>query len=112
MIHEAIAAHPDAVIHGWEVGDDVAPVIVGDDHLGKFGQEFDALGDHPHASFWPVWPRDDTANIIVINSCATVACALAGNGLPTITLARTVTAIAAKLVRNNSLVLVIVSFPE
>jgi hypothetical protein len=43
---------------------------------------------------------------------ATVACALAGNGLLTIALARTVTAIAAKLVRNNSLVLVIVSFPE
>ena len=60
-IHEAIAAHPDAVIHGWEVGDDVAPLIVGDDHLGKFGREFDALGDHPHASFWPVWARDVAA---------------------------------------------------
>ena len=66
-VHKAIAARPDAVIHGWEVGDDVAALIVGHDHLGKFGREFEALGDHPHAGFWPVRARDDTADIIAVN---------------------------------------------
>jgi hypothetical protein len=43
---------------------------------------------------------------------AAVVCALAGSGLPTIALDRTATAIAVKLVRNNSFVLAIVSFPK
>jgi len=74
-------------------------------------RRLDALGDHPHAAgpFGPVTiPPISSLSI----AGTAVACALAGNGLPTIALARTATAIAAKLVRNNSLVVVIVSFPE
>jgi hypothetical protein len=47
-----------------------------------------------------------------ISSLSIAGAALAGSGLPTIALDKRATAIAAKLLRNNLLVLVIVSFPE
>jgi len=63
-VYETIAAHKDAVIHRRQVGNDVAPLIVGDDHLGEFGRELDALGDHPDTRFRPVRAGDDAADIV------------------------------------------------
>jgi len=66
-VDEAIAAHPDLVFRLREVGDHVATLIVGDDHLGHSGAEVGRFGNHPHAGFRPARPGDHAAEIVGVD---------------------------------------------
>src|SRR5215468_379047 len=66
-VDEPVAAHPDAVIRGWKVGDDVPPQVVRDHHLGIFGGKLVGLGNHPDPGFRPVRARHHAADIVVVN---------------------------------------------
>ena len=69
-VHQTVAAHPDAIISHRQVGNHVAPLIVGHNDLGELGGKLDALGDHPDAGFRPVRAGDDPADIVARRSRA------------------------------------------
>ena len=66
-IHEPIAAHPDAVVCPRQIGNDVAALVVGDDHLGVFGRKVGGLGDHPDAGLRASRPSHHAANVIIVD---------------------------------------------
>ena len=54
QVDEAIAAHPDLIVRGRKIGNDVAALVVGDDAPGEAGRQVGGLGDHPDAGFRPL----------------------------------------------------------
>ena len=62
-IDESIAAHPDAVAGFRQLGDEIAPFVIGDDDLRVLGREIRGLGDHPHAGFGPFRTGDHAADV-------------------------------------------------
>ena len=66
-VDEAIATHPDFVFCLRQVGDEVTPLIVGDDDLGVFGRQIGGLRDHPDAGFRPLRPCHDTADVVAVD---------------------------------------------
>ena len=66
-IHQAIAAHPDPVAGFWQVGDDVAAPLVGDDDLGEAGAEITGLGDDPDPGLRAKPAGDGPADRLVVN---------------------------------------------
>ena len=62
-IDEPVAAHPHTVRRLREVGEEVAPAIVGDDDLGELGRELGGLRDHPDAGFRSVRAGDHATEI-------------------------------------------------
>jgi hypothetical protein len=66
-IDEAIAAHPDLVLRLRQIGDDIAALIVGDDHLGHLGAEIGGFRDHPHARLRAGRASDHAADIIGVD---------------------------------------------
>ena len=71
-IHQAIAAHPDAVGGLGQIGNDETAAIVGDHDLGELGGKLCCLGDHPDAGFGPLGPV--TVPPISSPSMATPSC--------------------------------------
>ena len=66
-IDQPVAAHPDLVVRSRQVGDDVAPLVVGHDHLGELRRQFGRLRDHPHAGFRPARAAHDAADVVVVD---------------------------------------------
>ena len=66
-VDEAIATHPDFVFCLRQVGDEVTPLIVGDDDLGVFGRQIGGLRDHPDAGFRPLRPCHDAADVVAVD---------------------------------------------
>ena len=66
-IDQAIAAHPDPVAGFWQVGDDVAAALVGDDDLGEAGAEITGLGDDPDPGLRAKPAGDGPADRLVVN---------------------------------------------
>ena len=62
-VDESVAAHPDLVVRLRQIGNEVAPGIVGDDDLGEFGRQIGGLCDDPNAGLRPVRAGDDAANV-------------------------------------------------
>jgi hypothetical protein len=52
-IHQPISADPDVVIRFRQIGDDVAPAIVGDHDPDELGRQIGGFRDHPDARFGP-----------------------------------------------------------
>ena len=67
-IHQPVAAHPDAVVRGRQVGDDVAALVVRHHHLGELRRQFSRLRDHPHAGFGPGRAAHHAADVVVVDS--------------------------------------------
>ena len=66
-VAQAVTAHPDLVVRGRQIRDDVAALIVGDDDSGEAGLEGVRLRDHPHAAFGSLRARNDAADIICVD---------------------------------------------
>ena len=62
-VDEAVAAHPHAVGGFREIGNEVAPAVVGDHDLGELRGQVGRLRDHPHARFRAVRAGHDAAEI-------------------------------------------------
>ena len=62
-VDEFETAHPHAVVRLRKIGNDVAPAIVGDDNLGKFGRKLGRLRDHPDAGLGSIGPGDHAAEV-------------------------------------------------
>ena len=62
-VGEPVAAHPHAVVRLGQIGDEVAPLVVGDDDLREAGCEVVGLGDDPHAGFRPKGGLDDASDL-------------------------------------------------
>ena len=71
-IDQPVAAHPYTVIGFGQIGDDVAPLIVGDYDLGELGGQVGGFRDHPDAGFRTVSAGDHAADVVVVdaNRCA------------------------------------------
>src|SRR5437773_4531672 len=52
-IHQPITAHPHTVARLRKIGYEVAPTIVGDNDLDKFGGQLGRFRDHPDPGFQP-----------------------------------------------------------
>jgi hypothetical protein len=66
-IHQPVAAHPDAVVRHRQVGDDVAALVVGHNHLGEFRRQVGGLRDHPDAGFGPGRAAHHAADVVVVD---------------------------------------------
>ena len=66
-VDQPIAAHPYLIIGLRQIGNDVATLIVGDDHLGEAGRQIVRFGDHPDAGFRPVRAFDHAADVILLD---------------------------------------------
>jgi hypothetical protein len=67
-IDEPIAAHPHLIVHiAREVGDDVAPLVVGHDHLGEPGGQLRRLRDYPHTGLGPCGPPHHATDVVVVD---------------------------------------------
>jgi hypothetical protein len=66
-VDEAVAAHPDVVVRGGKVGEQVAPLVVGDDDLGVPGRELRRLRHDPDARLRPARPGDDAADVVAVD---------------------------------------------
>jgi hypothetical protein len=66
-VDEAVAAHPDFIMGGRQVGYDIAALVVGNDHLGVTSLQIVGLGDHPDAGFRTMRPRDHTADGLAVD---------------------------------------------
>ena len=61
-VDQPVAAHPDLVFGFRQLGDQVAPLIVGHHDLGELGGKIGRFRDHPHARFRPARSGDDAAD--------------------------------------------------
>src|SRR6266540_1979861 len=66
-IHEPVAAHPHAVAGLGEVGQQVPPLIIGDDDLDELGRQIARFGDHPDACFGPARAGNDAADVVAVD---------------------------------------------
>ena len=67
-VHQTVAAHPDRVVRARQIGHEVTPLVVGDDDAREFGWQILRFGDNPDARLGAVRARDDTADVIGIDS--------------------------------------------
>ena len=65
-IHEAVAAHPHVVRRLWQIGNEVAAPVVGDDDLGVSHRQIPRLGDHPDARLGSIGARYHATDVIAI----------------------------------------------
>ena len=63
-VHEAVAAHPHAVVGLRQVRDEIAALVVGHDDAHELRRQIAGLGDHPHASLGTIRSGDDAADIV------------------------------------------------
>ena len=66
-IHETIAAHPDLVVRGRQIGDDIAALVVGHDDLDEVGRQVVGFCDHPDAGFRPFRSGHHAADIVGVD---------------------------------------------
>ena len=66
-VDEPIAAHPDLIVCGRQVGDDVAALVVGDDALGVAGRQIGGFRDHPDAGFRPLRAAHHAADVVGVD---------------------------------------------
>ena len=66
-VNQAVAARPQRVIRFWQIGDQIAAPIVGDDDLGIPGRQIHRLGNDPDAGFRTVGAGDGAANLVVLD---------------------------------------------
>ena len=66
-IDEAVTAYPNVVVGFGQIGNNVAPLIVGDDNADKAHRQIARFRDNPHAGFRPLRPGNDAADIVVID---------------------------------------------
>jgi hypothetical protein len=63
VVHQPVAAHPDAVAGARQVGDEVAALVVCDNDLGVAGWQIGGLGNHPDAGLRAIRARHDAADV-------------------------------------------------
>ena len=66
-VDQPVPAHPDVVARLRQVGEEVAPLIVGHHDLGELRREVGGLGDHPHARLGAARPRHHPRDVVAID---------------------------------------------
>ena len=77
-VHQPVAARPHHVAARGQVGDDVAPAVVGDDALDVADTEVAGLGDDPDPGLRSLRPGDHAADVIGVDGRARLRHRLAG----------------------------------
>ena len=66
-VHEPVAAHPDVVGGVRQVGDEVAPRIVGHDDLDVTGRQLAGLGNHPDSGFGTAGAGHHAGDVVAVH---------------------------------------------
>ena len=66
-VHQPVPAHPDVVRGLRQIGNHVAPLVVGHHGLAEPGPQIHRLRDHPNACLRSLWPHHDAADIIGVD---------------------------------------------
>src|SRR5215510_3273179 len=62
-VDQAVSANPNVIRRPWQLRNNVAAEIIGDDHFGELGRKVGRFRYHPYTRLWPAWTRDHTTNI-------------------------------------------------
>ncbi len=66
-VDQPVPAHPDVVARLRQVGEEVAPLVVGHHDLGELRREVGGLGDHPHPRLGAARPRHHPRDVVAID---------------------------------------------
>ena len=67
-VDQPVPAHPDVVARLRQVGEEVAPLVVGHHDLGELRREVGGLGDHPHPRLGAARPRHHPRDVVADRS--------------------------------------------
>ncbi len=66
-VDQPVPTHPDVVARLRQVGEEVAPVVVGHHDLGELRREVRGLGDHPHPRLGAARTRHHSRDVVAID---------------------------------------------
>src|SRR5262249_50070541 len=70
---QTVSADPNVIVCLWQLRNDVAAEVIGNDHLREFGRKVGRFRYDPHPRFWLACAGDQTTNICLADRYLTHA---------------------------------------